>query len=264
MNELVIVKLGGSVITKKSENKLEINQENLGRLCREIGDAKEETNCSLMVVHGAGPYGHFFAEKYRLNEGYLGEESIKGMCETRHSMEKLNAAVVDSLNKAGVNAVAFQPSAGGVMKNRKLVSFPLEALKKMLELGLTPVGYGDVLMDLKTGLNILSGDHLTPYLATQLKASRIVIATDVSGIFDGDPNKNRNAKLVKEITRKNVGNMKISGSRGVDVTGGMKRKVMELLDAADKGITSQIVSGLKPGELKNALTGNKKLGTTIR
>jgi isopentenyl phosphate kinase len=91
-----------------------------------------------------------------------------------------------------------------------------------------------------------------------------VIATDVSGIFDGDPKKNKDAKLVKEITKTNIGKIAVSGSRGVDVTGGMKRKVSELLEVAELGITSQVVSGVKAGELKAALLGNEELGTTIR
>lgn len=272
MDKLIIVKLGGSVITKKSENKLEVDRKNLDRLSRDIAEVRDRVKCRFLIVHGAGPFGHVLAEKYKLYEGLKGAKSIKGMCETHASMEKLNSIVVESLNKAGLNAIALQPSACGVMENRKLVSFPTEPLRRMLELGLTPVGYGDVLVDLKTGLNILSGDHLVPYLAQKLKASRIVIATDVSGIFDGDPKKDRvgphrgdkNTEIVREITRDNVGKIEISGSRGVDVTGGMKRKVMELLEVAEVGITSQVVSGINPGELKAALLGNKRLGTIIR
>ncbi|MFH1125560.1 MAG: isopentenyl phosphate kinase [Candidatus Altiarchaeota archaeon] len=264
MNELIILKLGGSVITKKSENKLEVNQGNLERLCRDIAEAKRKTKSRFVIVHGAGPFGHVLAEEYRLNEGLKGMRSIKGMCETHASMERLNAIVVDELNKAGVNAMAFQPSAGGIMEHKKIVYFPIEAVKKMLELDITPVSYGDVLIDIETGLNILSGDHLVPYLALKLKASRIVIATDVSGIYDGDPKKNKNAKLVRELTKDNAARIEISGSRGVDVTGGMKRKVMELLSVAEMGVSSQVVSGLKPGELREALLGNKKLGTIIR
>ncbi|MBM3308892.1 MAG: isopentenyl phosphate kinase family protein [Candidatus Altiarchaeales archaeon] len=261
MGELIVLKLGGSVITKKSENKMEVDLENLQRLCRDIAEIQKKIKCNFVVVHGAGPFGHVLAEKYRLTEGMKGKESVKGMCETHASMEKLNAIVVEELNKAGLNAMAFQPSTG-VMKNRRLISFPIESLKDLIALGITPVGYGDVLVDLETGLNILSGDHLVPYLAVKLKASRIVIATDVSGIFDGDPKRDKNAKLVKEITKENFGKIEVSGSRGVDVTGGMKRKVLELLEVASHGVTSQVVSGIKPGELKSALLG-REVGTII-
>jgi isopentenyl phosphate kinase len=95
MNELIIIKLGGSVITKKSENKLEIETKNLRRLCKEIAFAKKKLKCKFVIVHGAGPFGHFYAEKHRLHRGFLGEDSIKGFCVTHASMEKLNAVVVD-------------------------------------------------------------------------------------------------------------------------------------------------------------------------
>jgi isopentenyl phosphate kinase len=264
MAGLVVLKLGGSVITKKGENRMEVDYGNLRRLCHEISSAKKKLNCRMLVVHGAGPFGHVLAEKYKLQKGMLGAESVKGMCETHASMEKLNHVVVEELNSAGVNAMAFQPSAGGILNNRRIAAFPTQALEKMLDLGIAPVGYGDVLIDLATGVNILSGDHLVAYLAAGLKAKRIVIATDVSGIFNGDPKRDSNAQIVKEISKSNVNGIAISGSQGVDVTGGMKRKVMELLEVAGKGIPSQVVSGIKPGELKKALLGYKTLGTLIR
>ncbi|MDD5111022.1 MAG: isopentenyl phosphate kinase [Candidatus Altiarchaeota archaeon] len=263
MEKLIILKIGGSVITKKSESLLEVESGNLDRLSREIAEAKAKLKCRMVVVHGAGPFGHMYAEKYNLTAGMKGPESIKGACETHASMESLNARVVDALCRAGLNAIAFQPSAGGIMEDRKLVYFSAEAVGDLLAFDFMPVSYGDVLLDIKTGINILSGDHLVAYLAVKLNASRIVIATDVSGIYDGDPTNNPEALLVKEITAQNVGKLAISGSRGVDVTGGMKRKVNELLDVADRGIKSQVVSGLVPGELKAALLGDQKLGTTI-
>jgi isopentenyl phosphate kinase len=263
MEKPIILKIGGSVITKKSESLLEVEQDNLDRISREITEAKVKLKCRLVVVHGAGPFGHMFAEKYNLTAGIKGPQSVRGACETHASMESLNARVVEALCRAGLNAIAFQPSAGGIMENRQLVYFPVEALGDLLAFDFIPVSYGDVLLDIKTGINILSGDHLVAYLALKLNASRIVIATDVSGIYDGDPTKNPEAQLVREITAQNVGKIAISGSRGVDVTGGMSRKVKELLGVADSGIKSQVVSGLVPGELKAALLGNQQLGTTI-
>lgn len=263
MKDLIILKLGGSVITKKSEGKLEVDARNLKRLSSEVASAMKQGGFSLVVVHGAGPFGHVLAEKYKLAGGLKSSEQVEGMAKTHASMEKLNAAVVSALQSAGVPAMAFQPSAGGILENKRLVAFPLEAVKKMLEIGLVPVGYGDVLIDLATGVNILSGDHLVPYLALELSASRVVIATDVDGIYDGDP-KNGKAKKVSVITRKNIDSIRLGGSKGVDVTGGMKRKVAELLEIAELGITSQVVSGLKAGSVKKALLGDDLIGTTLK
>ncbi|MBU1922614.1 uridylate kinase, partial [Patescibacteria group bacterium] len=187
MAETVILKLGGSIITRKAEGRLEVDEKNLARLAEETAQALTKPGLKLVVVHGAGPFGHVLAEKYGLAEEKSNPMKIKGMAETHASMEKLNAAVVSALARAGVAAIAFQPSAGGIMDNRVLVEFPVKVVKEMLDRNLTPVGYGDVLVDRKTGVNILSGDHLVPYLAEKIPASRVVIATDVDGIYSGDP-----------------------------------------------------------------------------
>jgi len=265
MQELIILKLGGSVITKKSEEKAEINEENLKRLAKEIAEAKRDSNFRLMVVHGAGPFGHVPAKEYGLDKGLRDDRQLKGFSVTHQSMEKLNFSVVNSLRKEGLNAIAYQPSTLGILKDKKLVYFPTEVLEKLLEMNMSPVAYGDVLVDEKTGINILSGDHLVPYLARKLKANRVVIATDVEGVFNLDPKRYKDAELIKEITSENVNSiLEIGTSKRTDVTGGMERKLNELLRLAAQGIQSEIVSGVKPGILKRTLLGEKGLGTLIR
>jgi len=264
MPKLIVLKLGGSVITKKSENKSEVNRENLDRLAKEISEARKEKKFGLMVVHGAGPFGHVLAKKYELDKGLRNEKQLEGFAKTHQSMERLNEQVVGTLQKHGINAIAYQPSSLGLLKNKKIIQFPTGVIKGFLDLGMVPVSYGDVLVDLETGINILSGDHLVPYLAKELEADRVIIATDVDGIYNGDPKTNKNAKPVKEINSKNFKKIRIGGSKAVDVTGGMKRKVQELLEIAKLGIESQIIGAAKKGNLKMALLGNKKIGTIIK
>lgn len=264
-SELIILKLGGSVITKKSEEKPEVHKENLERIAKEIADAKKKKNFSLVIVHGAGPFGHAPAKKYGLDRDIRDEGQMKGFSVTHQSMEKLNFFVVNELQKNGINALAYQPSAIGILRNKKLVYFPTKILKRLLSLDLVPVAYGDVLVDEVTGINILSGDHLVPYIAENLKASRVVMAVDVPGIFDSDPKKNKDAKLVKEIYSSNIDQIKEIGTSGsTDVTGGMKRKLNELLRLAKVGIESEIVDGTEPEILKRTLLGEKGLGTIIK
>jgi len=261
MAELIILKLGGSVITKKGEEKAEVNQEILQRLATEISEAKKEGEFSLLIVHGAGPFGHVPAKEYGLHEGLKDERQVEGFSVTHHSMERLNFLVVDALRKAGLNAIEFQPSAGGILRDEELVQFPTEALERILNLGLIPVAYGDVLIDEEKGISILSGDHLVPYLAKKLNASRVIIVTDVAGIFDSDPKENRDAKLIPEINSENIESLNIGSSTSTDVTGGMQRKVQELLSLE---IDSEIISALEPGLVKKALLGERNLGTVIR
>jgi len=261
MAELIILKLGGSVITKKGEGKAEVNQDILDRIATEISEARKEGEFSLMIVHGAGPFGHVPAKEYQLNEGLKDERQVEGFSITHHSMEKLNFLVVDALRKAGLNAIEFQSSSIGILKNEELVHFPTEALEGILNIGLIPIAYGDVLIDEEKGISILSGDHLVPYLAKELNASRVIIVTDVAGIFDSDPKVNKDAKLIPEINSGNIDSLNIGSSTSTDVTGGMQRKVRELMSLE---IDSEIISALEPGLVKRVLLGERNLGTVIR
>ncbi len=263
--ELVIVKLGGSVITLKASNRLEVNTDNLQRLAKEISEARKLKGFSLVIVHGAGPFGHVPAKKYGLGKGSQGVNQVEGFSETHSSMVRLNSIVVEALCRKGLNAVAFQPSAGGILRDGKLVKFPIDVMENMIGMGLVPVAYGDVLFDEEKGASILSGDHLVPYLADRLKAGRVIMVADVGGIYDKDPKKNMDAKVMRELGRANLHEIKeIGPSTGVDVTGGMEKKLEELLELADKGIESEIISGVEPGLLKRSLLGEKGLGTIIK
>ncbi|MFH1403398.1 MAG: isopentenyl phosphate kinase [Candidatus Altiarchaeota archaeon] len=259
--DLIVLKLGGSVITRKSDDVLEVNEDNLRRLSNEIAEAMSEKQFRLFIVHGAGPFGHVLAKEYRLSDSHKDARQIKGFSLTHQSMEALNSMVVATLLEAGLNAVSYQPSAAGVLKSGRIDSMDLKPLKGMIDLGLIPVGYGDVLVDEDDGLNILSGDHLVPHVALGLKASRVIIITDYNGVFAGDPG---GSEKLDEITRENVDILDGRKTSGTDVTGGIRGKVMELLDLADEGVESEIISGNEKDYLKMALLGERGLGTIVK
>lgn len=260
--KLVILKLGGSVITRKSQDKTQVNRPVLKRLAKEVSQALKKKRLRLIIVHGAGPYGHVPAKKHRLTSGLAGVKPIEGMALTHRRMEGLNAQVVGALIDAGVNAMAYQPSAGGILEARRLVAFPLESIVRLLELGITPVAYGDVLPDLKTGLNILSGDHLVPYLAERLNADQVIIATSHNGIYDRDPH-DKGARKLDYINEEIVAELDSRRTSGTDVTGGIGGKVRELMALSKHGVKTEIISGMKPGYVKRALLGETGIGTRI-
>jgi len=261
--KLTILKLGGSVLTRKSEDKPEVKTQVLKRLAGEVSEAlREKPKMRLIIVHGAGPFGHVPAREYKLDRGLKNRVQVKGMAVTHRSMETLNLRVVSALIDAGVNAIAYQPSAGAILEDGVLVSFPLESMERILNLGLVPVAYGDVLPDLKTGLNILSGDHLVPYLAEHLTADRVVIATAYNGIFDRNPSE-KGARRLDVVDAGILAELEARETQGTDVTGGIARKVRELVSLSKHGVKSEIISGLKPGYVKRALLGETGIGTRI-
>ena len=262
MKGITLVKLGGSLITDKS-TPFTARGDMIKRLCAEIKDAQP---MPLVVGHGGGSFPHQSAAKYGTKDGVTNEKSWEGFCVVQNDAAKLNRIVVDALLGAGVNAVSFQPSASCITERGKIRKWNLHVLERMINDGIVPIPYGDVALDRKQGMSIVSTEEILLFLAGKLKAKRIILCGKVDGVFTADPGKDANATLVKEITKKNFPEIRsyLTGSDGTDVTGGMLNKVEQALEMAKKGATVEIINGMKEGLLKRVLAGETGLGTTIK
>jgi isopentenyl phosphate kinase len=255
----VVVKLGGSVITDK-EREFSVRRGVLRRLARELKGMER-----MVLIHGGGSFGHPLAKQYDLTGGLRGPEQLRGFAEVRKAMERLNLCVLEELGREGLPAVPVPPSACCVLEGGRIKRMELEPLRRMMGLGLLPVLYGDAVMDLKQGVNILSGDRLAVHLALQLGASRVVLGVDVEGVFTGDPKRDPRAELLKVITPREWERRRPSfSSTDWDVTEGMGGKVRELLRLAERGIEAQIVNASRKGVLRRVLQGDRSLGTLVR
>ncbi len=255
----LIVKLGGSVITDKCK-RFSVKRAVLRRLGRELTVAKGP----LIVVHGGGSFGHPLALKYKITSGYKSKGQLMGLTLTHRAMELLNSYVIEALQNAGAPAIAVQASGCTIVSGGRIKSMEIKPIKRMLALGLVPVLYGDVVLDVKRGINILSGDQIVAFLARRLRASRVIMGSNVDGVYAGGSEGKNRAKLMRKITPKNV---KLVASLGVDgpndVTGGMRNKVLELVKLARMGIESKIVNALKPNVLKKEIQRKQVVGTKI-
>jgi isopentenyl phosphate kinase len=183
---------------------------------------------------------------------------------TRQSMQNLNTQVIESLIKQGVNAITIQPSACITQNNKKIVSFETNTLRKFLELGVVPVLYGDMVIDKSLGASVVSGDAIISFLAKKLNAKKVLFGTDVKGVYDANPKKNPKAKLITRIGNKNLAKILegTTGSSAVDVTQGMKGKLLEIRQNI-RGKECLIFSLEKEKNLESILQGKKTESTKI-
>jgi isopentenyl phosphate kinase len=244
-----ILKIGGSILTDKSRE-LAARPLEISRIAREISSQPDD----LVLVHGAGSFGHIPARKYRLSQ----EFNLEGLRVTHNSVARLCEQVVQALGQAGVQSLPVHPLSCIQLHNGRIESFFLKPIKLMLERGIVPVLHGDVAMDLARGAAIVSGDQLVTYLATALRAEVVAVGSNVDGVLVlGKP--------LQSISRMDLPEFlsTIGGSAGVDVTGGMRGKLLELLDLADIGIESVIFNAGIEGNIVQALKG-EIVGTRIR
>lgn len=265
MKDLIVLKLGGSVLTDKSKPFTPC-QENIKRLSKEIAQGHNKGKNSLAIVHGAGSFGHHIVSRTGIHEGITKAEQLMAFAETQRWQNHWNSLVTEALQEEGLPAIPCQPSSLTVMEFRRLVWMPLDAVRGFLEIGLIPVLYGVPAYDKGQRCSILSGDQIVPYVARELGAKRVILGTNVDGVFTDDPFRDPKARLIKEITRKNFEEVKkhLAVSSEVDITGGMLAKVIELMGLAKRGIDVEIVNAKRNGFVERALSGESGLGTVVR
>ncbi len=255
--DITIVKIAGAVITKKESKKPKTNNSNI----RAIAKILKDFNSPYVLVHGSGSFGHPLAKKTGVDKTVISQEQLLAFAQIQELQNRLNYIFCDALMGSGIPAFPAQASSHTILERGRLAKMETEALFGLIKLNMVPVVYGVPAFDRIWGSAILSYDQIATYIAKQLKAIRIIEVEDVEGIFTANPKTNKNAELIPLINEKNCQEVRncLSGSTAPDVTGGMKQKYIELLDAAKNGIVCQIVD-LK--HFKAALE-NQPCGTII-
>lgn len=266
---MIILKLGGSILTEKDSSNPKINFKNLDRIAIEIKDFLKDYNLKndgLIIIHGAGSFGHPYAEKYKIGEPFLDKEYPKkriGFSITHNSVNKFNGLISNRFIENNIPVVPIPPSSIIKTSNKRVSYFNLDLIESYIFQGFLPVLYGDVVLDDKLKLAVLSGDQILSYLAKNLKFEKVILATDVDGVFNRNPKLHDDAKLI-EILNSFEDLDSFDSTTSVDVTGGMFGKIQELFELADVGIESMIINAQTPNLIKNALQGVEVKGTLIK
>jgi isopentenyl phosphate kinase len=259
MNELVFLKLGGSLLTDKTRPRA-LRGDVLQRLAAEIAAALAETpGLRLVIGHGSGSFGHVTARQHGTRDGVRSPAEWRGYAEVARVAAELNHLVVDALWEAGVPALRIQPSASARCRDGELVALDERPLIIALRHGLAPVIHGDVALDDVRGGTIISTEEIFRWLAPRLLPQRVILVGEVAGVLTADPTSGVAGEVIPEITPALLPQFAaaLGGSRGVDVTGGMVAKVAEMVTMAQSTpslVCVQVVSGLTPGLVHEVLT----------
>jgi isopentenyl phosphate kinase len=254
-----IVKLGGSVITRKREA-ARLRPKLLARLAGELAGAPRG---SLLLLHGAGSFGHPGARRWRLNEPPAGageRERTRGAAIVAAEVRRLHLAVLRALLDAGIDAWSVPAATLVRQRAGRLEALPSEPFGSALARGAVPVSFGDVVPDLAWGFSILSADTMAVELARSLGARRVLFVSDVDGALrPPTPGRGRRSvypRLTPEIVRE-----LLPTPGAPDVTGGIRGKLAAMLALADAGVDAGLISGLRHGALSRALRGDTVYGS---
>lgn len=107
-------------------------------------------------------------------------------------------------------------------------------------------------------------DSLAARVAIMMKAEKLILLTDVDGLFDADPKKKPAAALISY--RQNIGTADIKlahpKSKTTEGTGGMYSKLLAAREANRAKVTTHLVRGDLPNNLLHIASG-RPVGTQI-
>ena len=267
MDKLIFVKLGGSILTDKTQPE-KLNAGVLGQVAAVIAEHLQHADAPHMLIgHGGGSFGHYWADLYQTQHGVKDARGWEGVVRVADAMSCLNRQVVEHLIAAGVNALGVQPSASAVAVGGTLESMAVHTLSAWLTAGLVPVVFGDVVVDLKQGAAIVSTETLFAFLAPLLQPRRLVLVGELA-VYTADPRRDPQAKRIPIIDDTNIEQVlhQVSGSHGVDVTGGMASKVGTMWRLVNSLDTLEVdLIGSDSATLRAVLRGKPVMsGTRIR
>lgn len=247
------MKWGGGLISDKSSLCTAENQriEDLADCVKTLSEMGHD----LVIVHGAGSFGHIRAREYRLDEGNInGLEQSEGIKIVRGDMDDLHEIVSRSLH----------PLAVTTHRPRDFVINTGPHFQANLDRFLLPgihITFGDVVdCDPPIDFGILSGDDLMVRLSTELPdVSHVIFA------MSGPPGLMTRADSSGELIPVWDNNLPFSGdhSQNVDVTGGILLK-MNRADVISQSIEHVwLVNGNHPSRILEIVENGHTIGTRI-
>ncbi len=222
VSNLSVIKVGGSIAQ---------NPEKLGTLCEKIGELSR--NHRLVVVPGGGE----FADTVRqLDNRFLLSNRVSH-CMAILAMDQYGLLLSDlTANSVVVQGLKETQTA---LAQRQLPIF----LPSRLLFAVDP---------LENSWDITS-DSIAFYIATQLEAQRLLLVTDVDGIYTQDPKRYLDAELIKKITPCSL--VELSMRTSVDL---MLPKLL-----LEQPMDCFVLNGLFPQRIADVLDGQPGVYTLI-
>lgn len=245
---MILIKLGGSVITNK-EKPLSPRIKIINNIAKQLKRISEP----FVIVHGGGSFGHYWSVKYDMHTKPARYDS-HGVSIVKNSMIEINKIILDTLTKNKLNPYCLPPT--DFMSGNRPIPSKIKEIKKIAESNLIPVTFGDALWYGQKKSYILSGDKIMSILAKALRPRLSIFALNVDGLYSDLKTKH----LINDMKDDQVSIQDIP----MDVTGGMTRKLEEATRISKMGLKVFFANGNKPERIINAIQKNRFEGTVFR
>lgn len=247
-DKIITLKIGTTSITKGCERG--VNQEVIAQLAKVSLILKSKSYKVIIVSSGAMGLGIAKLGTERIME-QLGENPCKSRSMTSYKQALTSVGQVELMNNyqkafeingAFVGQVLITHAGLDDTNRNETIK---ETIKKMFELDLTPIINANDTVSSKE-IEYGDNDSLSARVSVLMNAEKLFILSDVDGLYDKDPNKNPDAKLLSVVEDVDAYVKSIAGeSASGSGLGGMKSKVDAIELCVRNGIESYILKNDK-------------------
>ena len=268
--EIIVIKYGGHAMGDKKLS---------DSFAKDIGLLKE-VGVYPIIVHGGGPQ---IGE--RLKSKNISSQFVDGLRVTDKETIKvvedvlskdINSEIVQSISSSGGKAIGISGNVNNLIEATKLkleVNDSDSNIEKIIDIGfvgepqrlkkeiiLDHINKGNIPVIAPLGIDNnqftynINADTAAGFIAGELKASKLLLLTDVAGILDNKEKliSSLSVEEAKEIIEKEF------------ISGGMKPKIQTCIDAMKKGVKkSTILDGRIPHSVILELFTEHGIGTQL-
>ena len=255
--EKIVIKYGGNVLIDRNVFNNFISDINV----------LNKLGLSIIVVHGGGPRIKRELDKKKIVSKFINGLRVtdKKIIDTvEEVLIDFNEDIVNSLKKLGSETASFHSKNNNIIEVEpereelgfvgipKKINLSLieDALNKNRIPIIAPLG-----LDKNNQTFNINGDTAASAIAKKLKSRRLILMTNVEGVYDDKK------KLISEIKPFDIENL----IKWKIVEGGMIPKIENCVDAVENGVRGVVIlDGRKPHSILHEIFSDTGSGTLIR
>lgn len=258
----IVIKFGTNVLTN-SDGNLALSR--IYSFIEDIAQLKKQGKEIIIVTSGAVGLG---AKKLKLDE-IPPLVSIKQAC-AAVGQSKLMYFYEDGFDKFDINTAQILLTEDDFSIREKYLSLR-DTLGTLLELGVIPiinqndtVSPNELRCYKDNDIKVCFGDNdkLSALVTSELDADLLIILSDIDGLFDKDPRKEPDAKLITQVAEITPEIEALGFEASKKGRGGMKTKLEAAKVVSRSGNYMVITNGKKPDAITNVF-GDNFVGTVF-
>ncbi len=247
----IVVKIGTSTLAHPTGH---LNIRRVEQLCKVLSDIKNAGHQVILVSSGAIGMGVGKLGLLGRPEDIPTKQAAAavGQCELMYTYDKL-------FSEYNHTVAQLLITGDDVASEKRRGNF-INTLNRLLELQALPILNEN---DTVSTDEIIIGDNdtLAAIVATSVCAQRLVLLSDIDGLYTADPHRDPDAKLISHIAQLNEDVWALAGASASNQgTGGMVTKLRAAQMCMDAGCEMVICNGAEPDNLYAVVEG-RPVGT---